>query len=292
MSAEPGPERTAAHALEEDNQRLRDRLRALGETPDESPGFAVELLGVPRAFQRDAGGNLLEVDCGLRRARRALAFLLLSPGRRTTGDALVAMLWPEADGARARRNLHPTLYALRRCLGEALPGVAAMRMQAGIYLLEPRLAWEVDVERFRREIDAGDQALRRGDRPGAAANWATALALYRGPFLSGDDDPWVEEQRESLRRKRLALLRAMGELHEQEGDLERALDAYRLSLADEALQEDLHLALLRIYARQGRRDLVRRHFDRFSRTLSEELGVEPTLQATLEYHRLMGVSEG
>ncbi len=58
-------------------------------------------------------------------------------------------------------------------------------------------------------------------------------------------------------------------------------------LVEDPLQERVHLEVMRIYAAQGRRDLVRRQYDRLCTLLLEELGVEPLPETTQEYHRLM-----
>ncbi len=276
--------------LEEENRALRAELDRRQTTEPVAPDFVVELLGVPRASQVAADGTRRELVIRLRRAWRGLALLALAPGHRVCRDELVRTLWPETDAARVRRNLPPTVYALRRGLGEAVGG-AAIETAANAYGLSSRLTWWIDTLEFEAAIELGCEAERLGHARIAEAHWVRALELYRGPFLAGDDDPWVEEQRERFRRRRLELLRLLGDVRLREGDLERALDAYRLSLAEEPLQEELHGVLLRIYARQGRRDLVRRHFDRFSRLLADELGVEPGLEITLEYHRLMAAAE-
>ena len=44
---------------------------------------------------------------------------------------------------------------------------------------------------------------------------------------------------------------------------------------------------MRLYSREGRRDLVRRQYDRLASLLLDELGVEPLPDTTREYHQLM-----
>jgi len=273
--------------LEDENRALRAEL---GRAEAPSAGFLIELLGVPRAKSIGVDGVQGEVDIRLRRAWRGLALLALAPEHRVSRDELTRTLWPEADPARVRRNLSPTVYALRRSLGD-LGGRTPIEARGSVYTLSPHLAWTVDALEFERALERGRGAERGGDLGAARECWTRALALCRGPFLAGDEDPWVEEQRERFGRRRLELLRLLGDLYVRQGELEQALDAYRLSLAEEPLQEELHRVLLQIYARQGRRDLVRRHFDRFSRLLADDLGVEPGLEITLEYHRLMAAAE-
>ena len=276
--------------LEVENRALRAELGRMQAPAAAGSGFVVELLGVPRAARIAVDGSRGEVAIRLRRAWRGLALLALAPAQRVGRDELIRTLWPDADPARVRRNLPPTIYVLRRGLGD-LGGWTPIEARGNVYTLSPHVAWNVDALEFEREIERGRIAERAGDPGTAGEHWARALALCRGQFLEGDDDPWVEEQRERFGRRRLELLRLLGDLHLRQGELEPALDAYRLSLAEEPLQEELHRVLLQIYARQGRRDLVRRHFDRFSRLLAEDLGVEPGLEITLEYHRLMAAAE-
>ena len=68
------------------------------------------------------------------------------------------------------------------------------------------------------------------------------------------------------------------------------MDAYRSVLLEDPLQEKIHLAVMRLYAAQGRRDLVRRQYDRLCSLLLDELGVEPLADTTHEYHRLVARS--
>jgi DNA-binding SARP family transcriptional activator len=44
---------------------------------------------------------------------------------------------------------------------------------------------------------------------------------------------------------------------------------------------------MRLYAGLGRRDLVRRQYERLCGLLLDELGVEPLPETEQEYHRLM-----
>jgi DNA-binding SARP family transcriptional activator len=82
-------------------------------------------------------------------------------------------------------------------------------------------------------------------------------------------------------------LRDLGDLYVRLGRNADAMDAYRTVLVEDPLQERIHLAVMRLYAAQGRRDLVRRQYDNLCRILLEELGVAPLPETTREYHRLM-----
>jgi len=128
----------------------------------------------------------------------------------------------------------------------------------------------------------------RGDLQAAADLWRGAWSLYRGPFLQGHYEAWVTARREIYQKVYLEMLRELGDLYQRLERAEEAVDAYRSVLVEDPLQEKVHVCLMQLYASQGRRDMVRRQYDRLCTMLLDELGVEPLPQTTREYHRLMG----
>jgi DNA-binding SARP family transcriptional activator len=66
------------------------------------------------------------------------------------------------------------------------------------------------------------------------------------------------------------------------------MDAFRSYLIEDPFQESIHVEVMRLYAKQGRRDLVRRQYDQLCRILLEDLGQAPMSGTAKEYHELMG----
>ena len=96
-----------------------------------------------------------------------LAFLALEAGDGCQQrDTLLALFWPRADRARARRCLRQTLFHLRNELGD---GVILNRGRDGVALASSRI-W--------CDAVAVEQALRAHRR-------REALQLYAGDFLPG-----------------------------------------------------------------------------------------------------------
>jgi DNA-binding SARP family transcriptional activator len=145
----------------------------------------------------------------------------------------------------------------------------------------------VDVLDFTRLVEEGKALAARERLEEAEAAWRGAWRLYRGSFLQGQYETWATERREDYQRLYLDTLRELGDLYVRLGRPEDAMDAYRSVLLEDPLQEKIHLAVMRLYAAQGRRDLVRRQYDRLCTLLLEELGVEPLPQTTRDYHNLM-----
>ncbi len=249
-----------------------------------APAVVVRLLGVPWVGLRQ-GETLREARIRLRRAVRLLAFLALAPDRRATKDALVEALFPDADADAVRRNFHPTVSILRRAL--APTGSPVVEVRGGVYSLAGDVDWEIDSEEFARRAALGEAAIARGDLTAAAAELAEAWRIYRGPLVQGSEEPWIAPHRERLQRRHVVALRGLGDALLRLGRAGDAVDAYRALLIEDPLQEPAHVALMRAYARDGRRDLVRRQYERLARLLRDELGVEPEASTTLEYHALM-----
>jgi two-component SAPR family response regulator len=128
-------------------------------------------------------------------------------------------LWPRIDGDSAHRSFTSALHRLRKLLGED----RAVVLHEGRLTLDRRYFW-VDAwafESLAAEAESAADAL-------AAENAAERmLALYRGPFLAGEDDAaWAIAPRERMRSR---LARTMGRAFrhwQQKGQIERARDTY------------------------------------------------------------------
>ncbi|HEX4964720.1 MAG TPA: BTAD domain-containing putative transcriptional regulator [Thermoanaerobaculia bacterium] len=301
-----GPERDrlprlVTALLERERRRRRPRsarpalpppvAESRGATPAAGglPVYTLGLLGSPVARQRDEDGER-DLDCRLRRSFQVLAYLASSPGLQAGREELVEAVWPTEGERTIERNFHPTLSHLRRALeggrkGKDLP--APLLFRSGVYRLNPEVSWEVDAIDFGRLVDEGKERAGRGDLEGAADAWQRAWKLYRGPFLQGYYEGWVTARRESFQRSYLDLLRDLGDLDVRLEKPGEALDAYRTVLVEDPLNEHVHLAVMRLYAQQGRRDLVRRQYDKLCSILLDELGMPPMEETTEGYHQLM-----
>src|SRR5687768_1899245 len=99
------------------------------------------------------------------RRRLALLALLAAAGERgLSRDQLLGFLWPESTAANARHSLEQLIHAIRRGLGETVfAGVNPLRLNPDV---------------VSSDVDEFEKALAREAFP-------EAVALYKGPFLSG-----------------------------------------------------------------------------------------------------------
>lgn len=270
----------------------RPEQRRAPASPDgERTVYRLGLLGAPIAVELGPDGER-NLEARLRRSFLVLAYLASSPGLEAGREELIEAIWPMEGEHTIERNFHPTLSHLRR----ALEGprrerrLTPLLFRTGVYRLNPEITWEVDVLDFSRLIEEGKALANRGELGAAADALTAAWRLYRGPFLLGHYDAWAAARREVYQRQYLDLLRDLGSLYLRLERHEEAMDAFRSVLLEDPLNEKIHLTVMGLYAAQGRRDLVRRQYDRLCSLLLDELGVEPMPDTTQEYHRLIARS--
>jgi DNA-binding SARP family transcriptional activator len=275
----------------------------------EIPGREDGPQGVPRLEMRLLGELTVEGVVGATRVRPrwrgrqpwlALAALAISGPRALARRTLVAVLWPDGNGETDGHQLAPVLSHLRQALRQAFGELGVEVEPRNLLLagptqlaLGPAVEWWCDVTAFEQAASAGAAAEREGDLGQALRQWERAAELYRGPLLPGlpGHQPWVEERRQALESRYLELLRDLGAAYTRSGATAAAIDAYRRCLLLEPGQEAIHVALMRLYGRQDRRDLIRRQFQRLCGLLLDELGVEPLAETVAEYQRLMAGRE-
>jgi DNA-binding SARP family transcriptional activator len=188
-------------------------------------------------------------------------------------DTLQDALWPESDASLARRALSTTFYRLRRVLRH--PHVVAFG--DGWITLEPELCW-VDAWVFeeRAGLTQDPTSLR------------AALGLYGGAFLSGSDCPLALEVRNRLRRKYIQAALRLGQQHEQNGETSSAIELYDRALDVDCTSEDVHRALMRCLAREGKPAAVGAAYQRCRTMLWRHFAISPS-PATEQVYREAGL---
>ncbi len=147
--------------------------------------FKLRLLGTPHLE-----GPNGTTSTGPRRIALLASLAAAGPGG-LTRDKLVARLWEESDGERARRNLSQLLYSMRGEFGaDLVEGTGTLR-------IDPQVCWT--------DVGAFDAAVTERREP-------EALAIYGGAFLDGfhlSDAPEFTRWAESERQRREVEVRTL-----------------------------------------------------------------------------------
>lgn len=235
--------------------------------PATHDGLELQLLG---RFQLSRAGHVLLDDGWPRRKARALIKVLaLTPERSLHRDVVFDLLWPKLRPAAASNNLRQTSHQIRLVLAGAGLDGAIINTTADAVSLSVEIA--VDIGDF---MESASRA--RASRTGTRAH-EEALARYRGDLLPSDAyEPWTEPHRERLRTVRRALLVELSDRHIGNGHHAAAEARLQEALDADALDEDVHRRLMRLYASSGTYERAVRQYLGIRELFARELDVAPS----------------
>lgn len=210
--------------------------------------------------------------------RSLLAGLLAMANEIVSADRLIEEVWGGQTSDGAPHTLQVHISDLRKLLEPAhekgQPWTAIETVPGGYRLnVDPD---HFDLQRFEALAETGRHGLDDRDADAAAASFNEALDLWRGrPFGDLDSTSVLAAEVTRLEELRLATLE-----HRIEADLRRGRHAELIGelheLADaHPFREGLRAQLMLSLYRAGRQTEALACYGSFSRTLGEELGLEP-----------------
>ncbi len=200
-----------------------------------------------------------------RKMLNLLKMLIASGSKGLNEDRLKDTLWPEADGDMAHQAFATTLHRLRQLLGNE----KAIQLRKGMLRFDERFCW-VDAHVF-------EYLLQQADALNEPLLLQKAINLYKGPFLGGDHpEPWAMSYQEKLRSKFLRAVVKLGQLYEERGEHEQAIECYRKGLEVDEFAEVFCQRLMLCYHASGRKAEALSIYDRFRKRLQSGLGIEPS----------------
>jgi DNA-binding SARP family transcriptional activator len=252
----------------EERARLQAALERVQGPADPSPAAPVATL--PSLAARAFGPGVLLLD-GSREVvwawdkTRELFFFLLHNGPRRR-EQIVDALWPDSPPERARAALHTSVYRLRRAVHRH-----AIVLHDGVYRINEELITSYDARELERLL-----RLARAERGEEAASLLRqAAGLYSAPFLEDLHAEWCSAERDRLERAHLTCLEALIDAEAATGRWRESIAAGERLLALDPLREDVHARIVRAYLRLGDHASARRHMERCTATLWQELAVTP-----------------
>jgi PAS domain S-box-containing protein len=230
------------------------------------------------AFQ-DRSGAAVKIPT--RKTAAMAAFLAMQPGKKFRRERLANVFWGDKTDAQARHSLSQALSDLKRILGEDT-------------ILSDGQFIQVNVEAI--EADAFDMARLANQRKLEALT--VAEQLYQGDFLAGMEleqeefDAWMLSERERLRQLAHRALGTLLMLHADGADGDMTLRVGRALLVIDPFDDAAHSAIMRAYAKLGRRRLVLDHFRKYCADLRSELGEDPSAEILATYHAIFPKKSG
>ncbi|MBE3558889.1 MAG: hypothetical protein IMW89_06650 [Ktedonobacteraceae bacterium] len=233
--------------MENRNKRQEDLAASI-------PAFRVWLCG-PLRVERRVGTGYEGVQTaewgGSHYPRLLLKGLLCRPGRQERREALLDLLWPDADPEQAAQYLNTATTKLRRVL-QPVKGQESLLMTEGdsaVYRLADQAMLWVDA-------DEGLALLKEAEQRGRMLPEAlplleqAATCFTRGVFLQ-EEGLWVAGRRATVEQARYRCRLWLAEAYEQQGMPGQAETALSLLLEEDATDEDVLCRLLWLLHRQG-----------------------------------------
>jgi LuxR family transcriptional regulator, maltose regulon positive regulatory protein len=249
--------------------------------------LTVNMLG-PVAILRDPSRPLAADAWTTRRARDILCFIVSRRHHRASKDTIIDTFWGETDMAVIEKNFHPTVSHIRKALNSNQPLKQNFLLyRDGDYQLNPEFSYRIDTEEFDRLLSEGENARRARNYEASVRAYEQALGLYRGEFMQGSYELWVEEQRTYYREQYLRLLESLAGVAETACDWQKAMQLAQLIVREDQFREDIHCMILRAHAALGNRGSVKEHYEGLKRILENELGVEPSAETRKLYQQLI-----
>jgi len=215
----------------------------------------------------DSGHEFLSI---LRQPKRLalLAYLAIAtPAGYHRRDTILALLWPEMDGDRARSALRQAVHFLRRTLGADI-----VQGHGGEDLGIVSASFWCDARAF-------DDALARGES-------AEALELYGGDLLHGffvtgasnEFDEWLAQQRARRRQQAIESAWALADRCEATGSGTEAVRWSRWAAERAPDDERSHRRLIALLDRLGDRTGALRAYESFVQRARDEFDAEPSAE--------------
>lgn len=204
-----------------------------------------------------------------------LAVLLVRADQMVPIDQLIREIWGEEPPRRALAGLHVYISQIRKFLHR--PGQAESPVVTRPRGYALRLgSHELDVRRFERLVNQGREHFKKGRPEQAAADFETALGLWREPMLEDAcRGPILESFHTWLRETRLDCAEMLMEARLTLGRHHEAIIDLHQLITENPLREALHHQLMLALYRSGRRADALDVYQAARRTLNEELGLEP-----------------
>ena len=198
-----------------------------------------------------------------------LALLLLEADNVVSVDRMVDSLWADDPPRTARSQVHITISALRRIVGE---GVIVTR-PPGYSIQVPDGA--LDLARFNGLVADAAGLTAQQRLPEAVRSLRSALELWRGSSLEGMDSPVIQAAATRLNEQRLSVLQGCMDLELQLGKHGEVVAELTGLVAQYPLNERFRGQLMMALYRTGRQSDALEVFRAGREILREDLGIDP-----------------
>jgi DNA-binding SARP family transcriptional activator len=212
------------------------------------------------------------------KVRALLAYLSVEHNQPHQREKLAGLLWPEQTEGAARTNLRHSLSNLRTAIQDR-EGEPLLQITPQTIGFTPDSRVCIDLVRFLDITDPQEDL----DFQQELNYLEKAKELYRGDFLDGFSLPdclafeeWLTLERERLQILYLDVLKRLGHIYQQQGEIDLAISCAREQLALNPYHEKAHRQVMRLLWLSGRIGEAAAQYQVCRQILQDEVGVDPS----------------
>lgn len=168
-----------------------------------------------------------------------------------TRNQICETFWPDLDVDQAVNVFHVTKRRLHKALG-----IDILSHDGTYYRIDPEIRFYFDAFEFVESL----LDCRHNQPEDEFAQWQKIAKLYRGPFLQGHNEAWITERRDAYGSAYIEALTTIADMWTERGNDELALLTLGRAIDANYSLEALHLRLLQLYVKLGRRAEAVAHF--------------------------------
>src|SRR4030095_6847393 len=241
-----------------------------------APDARVYLCG--RVTVERNGRVLTDAALGGRQGRLLFAFLGTRRTQPVSKAQLIEAIWGTQTPPSVETAINALVSKLRAALRKlGVPRPHGVASDVATYQFVVPSAW-IDIEDARTSIDRAEGALRSNALSSASASANVAAATTRQPFLTDEEQPWVQQQRALLQRVWRRALLVLSAVSVRNGEHELGIQHAADALSAEPFDEMACQALMRAHAVAGNRAEALRVYANCRKLFRDELGAEPSEQ--------------
>ncbi|MDQ1033730.1 DNA-binding SARP family transcriptional activator [Streptomyces sp. V3I8] len=205
-------------------------------------------------------------------SERVLVMLLLEPQRVLPVHRLVEAVWDEDAPATAAHQVRKAVAELR----QRIPGGRDLIVTDGPGYRAAVTTGQLDLLQFTDALRRARDHAAAGLAIEATALLREAVALWRGPVLSGSGGAVVDAASAALEERRMTAVEQLFELGLEAGEGSELVAGIREAIGGNPLRETLRGQLMLALYRSGRQAEALEEYGNIRDLLDEELGIQPS----------------
>lgn len=269
----------AGHAVVLGNEaRNNDRIFSLNHA--DKPHLEINGFGQGRAFI-----NGIEIDQWDGVLPRNLFFYFVDKPL-VTRDEIFSIFWPTLNIKEATNVYHVTKRKITEKLNLSLNQNGEYELtnyNGGFYHPSNDITRHYDVSQFESDVEEASMTF---DDAAQAKLYRRAIDLYKAPFLTSLDLPWVQERREKLQRLFLEALIGLARIHKSQQQHPEALGYFIRALRENPFREDLHREVMQLYLKMNYPQEALAQYQILTELLQDSLGVAPAPESQALYKQI------